>query len=115
MKPIEAVPQEIPLDIIYEDAHLLGGQQAQRMRLRPPAIPKPDGTPGQRSALALQRQPFNIGISGPGIVHRMHRYGTPAVCSGGKMMQPTSALLADGSAQRGAGLQPPYRLAALPG
>ena len=56
-KPIEAVPQDIPLDIVYEDDHLLVVNK-----------PKGDGGPsgpgqpgrhaGERPALALQGQPL---------------------------------------------------------
>ena len=56
-KPIEAVPQEIPLDIIYEDAHLLVVNKPKGM-VRPPGSRQPGRHLGQRSALALQGQPF---------------------------------------------------------
>lgn len=55
-KPIEAVPQEIPLDIIYEDAHLLVVNKPKDGR--PPGSRQPGRHSGQRSALALQGQPF---------------------------------------------------------
>ena len=42
-KPIEAVPQEIPLDIIYEDAHLLVVNKPKGMVVHP-APGNPDGT-----------------------------------------------------------------------
>lgn len=55
-KPIEAVPQEIPLDIIYEDAHLLVVNKPKDGR--PPGSRQPGRHSGQRPALALQGQPF---------------------------------------------------------
>ncbi len=74
-KPIEAVPQDIPLDIVYEDDHLLVVNKPKGMVVHP-APGNPDGTlvnallgrppgPGQpgrhageRPALALQGQPL---------------------------------------------------------
>ena len=42
-KPIEAVPQDIPLDIVYEDAHLLVVNKPKGMVVHP-APGNPDGT-----------------------------------------------------------------------
>ena len=42
-KPIEAVPQEIPLDIVYEDAHLLMVDKPPYLAVHPSAG-KPDPT-----------------------------------------------------------------------
>ena len=50
-KPIEAVPQDIPLDIVYEDDHALGLG-------RPPGPGQPGRHARERPALALQGQPL---------------------------------------------------------
>ena len=42
-KPIEAVPQDIPLDIVYEDSHLLVVNKPKGMVVHP-APGNPDGT-----------------------------------------------------------------------
>ena len=42
-KPIEAVPQDIPLDIVYEDAYLLVVNKPKGMVVHP-APGNPDGT-----------------------------------------------------------------------
>ena len=55
-KPIEAVPQEIPLDIIYEDAHLLVVNKPKRAG-RPPGSRQPGRHAGERAAVALQGKP----------------------------------------------------------
>ena len=70
-KPIEAVPQEIPLDIIYEDAHLLVVNKPKGMVVHP-APGNPDGT--LVNALLWHCKGSLSGIGGeirPGIVHRI--------------------------------------------
>ena len=72
-KPIEAVPQEIPLDIIYEDAHLLVVNKPKGMVVHP-APGNPDGT--LVNALLYHCGESLSGIGGrkrPGIVHRIDR------------------------------------------
>ena len=72
-KPIEAVPQEIPLDIIYEDAHLLVVNKPKGMVVHP-APGNPDGT--LVNALLHHCGDSLSGIGGekrPGIVHRIDR------------------------------------------
>ena len=72
-KPIEAVPQEIPLDIIYEDAHLLVVNKPKGMVVHP-APGNPDGT--LVNALLWHCKGSLSGIGGeirPGIVHRIDR------------------------------------------
>ncbi len=54
-KPIEAVPQEIPLDIVYEDAHLLVVDNPRAWWCTPAR--QPGRHAGQRPAVALQGQP----------------------------------------------------------
>ena len=71
-KPIEAVPQEIPLDIIYEDAHLLVVNKPKDGR--PPGSRNPDGT--LVNALLWHCKGSLSGIGGeirPGIVHRIDK------------------------------------------
>ena len=72
-KPIEAVPQEIPLDIVYEDAHLLVINKPKGMVVHP-APGNPDGT--LVNALLYHCGESLSGIGGqkrPGIVHRIDR------------------------------------------
>ena len=72
-KPIEAVPQEIPLDIIYEDAHLLVVNKPKGMVVHP-APGNPDGT--MVNALLWHCAGRLSGIGGairPGIVHRIDK------------------------------------------
>ena len=56
-RPIEAVPQEIPLDIVFEDDAPAGGQQAQGHG-GAPGPRQPGRHIGQCAAVALQGQPF---------------------------------------------------------
>ena len=70
-KPIEAVPQEIPLDIIYEDAHLLVVNKPKDGC--PPGSRQPGRHPGQRPALALQGQPFRHWRRDPARYRPPHR------------------------------------------
>ena len=72
-KPIEAVPQDIPLDIVYEDAHLLVVNKPKGMVVHP-APGNPDGT--LVNALLWHCKGSLSGIGGeirPGIVHRIDR------------------------------------------
>ena len=72
-KPIEAVPQDIPLDIVYEDDHLLVVNKPKGMVVHP-APGNPDGT--LVNALLWHCKGSLSGIGGeirPGIVHRIDR------------------------------------------
>ena len=72
-KPIEAVPQEIPLDIVYEDAHLLVVNKPKGMVVHP-APGNPDGT--LVNALLYHCAGQQSGIGGAirhGIVHRIDK------------------------------------------
>ena len=72
-KPIEAVPQDIPLDIVYEDAHLLVVNKPKGMVVHP-APGNPDGT--LVNALLWHCKGSLSGIGGeirPGIVHRIDK------------------------------------------
>lgn len=72
-KPIEAVPQNIPLDIVYEDEHLLVVNKPKGMVVHP-APGNLDGT--LVNALLWHCQGSLSGIGGlirPGIVHRIDK------------------------------------------
>ncbi len=72
-QPLEAIPQEIPLDIVYEDAHLLVVNKPQGMVVHP-AAGNPDGT--LVNALLAHCKDSLSGINGvlrPGIVHRIDK------------------------------------------
>ena len=72
-KPIEAVPQDIPLDIVYEDSHLLVVNKPKGMVVHP-APGNPDGT--LVNALLWHCKGSLSGIGGeirPGIVHRIDK------------------------------------------
>ena len=72
-RPIEAVPQEIPLDIVFEDAHLLVVNKPKGMVVHP-APGNPDGT--LVNALLYHCAGQLSGIGGairPGIVHRIDK------------------------------------------
>lgn len=72
-KPIEAVPQNIPLNIVYEDEHLLVVNKPKGMVVHP-APGNPDGT--LVNALLWHCQGSLSGIGGlirPGIVHRIDK------------------------------------------
>jgi len=72
-KPLEAVAQEIPLEIVYEDRHLLVVNKPQGMVVHP-AAGNPDGT--LVNALLHHCQGELSGINGvlrPGIVHRIDK------------------------------------------
>ncbi len=71
--PIAAVAQEIPLDIVYEDAHLLVVNKPKGMVVHP-APGNPDGT--LVNALLWHCRGSLSGIGGeirPGIVHRIDK------------------------------------------
>lgn len=72
-QPIEAVPQPIPLDIVYEDEHLLVVNKPKGMVVHP-APGNPDGT--LVNALLYHCAGGLSGIGGairPGIVHRIDK------------------------------------------
>ena len=72
-KPLEAIAQEIPLEIFYEDQHLLVVNKPQGMVVHP-AAGNPDGT--LVNALLFHCQGELSGINGvlrPGIVHRIDK------------------------------------------
>ena len=72
-RPIEAVPQNIPLNIVYEDAHLLVVNKPKGMVVHP-APGNPDGT--LVNALLYHCGDSLSGIGGeirPGIVHRIDK------------------------------------------
>ena len=72
-KPIEAVPQDIPLEIVYEDEHLLVVNKPKGMVVHP-APGNPDGT--LVNALLWHCKGSLSGIGGeirPGIVHRIDK------------------------------------------
>ena len=72
-KPIEAVTQPIPLDIVYEDAHLLVVNKPKGLVVHP-APGNPDGT--LVNALLYHCGGSLSGIGGairPGIVHRIDK------------------------------------------
>ena len=72
-KPIEAVPQDIPLEIVYEDSHLLVVNKPKGMVVHP-APGNPDGT--LVNALLWHCKGSLSGIGGeirPGIVHRIDK------------------------------------------
>lgn len=71
--PLEAVPQNIPLDFVYEDEYLLVVNKPQGMVVHP-AAGNPDGT--LVNALLHHCQGELSGINGvlrPGIVHRIDK------------------------------------------
>ena len=72
-KPIEAVPQDIPLDVVYEDADVIVVNKPSGMVVHP-APGHPDGT--LVNALLYHCAGTLSGIGGalrPGIVHRIDR------------------------------------------
>ena len=54
-KPIEAVPQDIPLEIVYEDEHLLVVNKPKGWWCT--RLPQPGRHAGERAAVALQGKP----------------------------------------------------------
>ena len=72
-KPIETVPQDIPLDIVYEDAHLLVVNKPKGMVVHP-AAGNPDGTLVNALLYHCQGRLSSInGVIRPGIVHRIDK------------------------------------------
>ena len=72
-EPVEAVPQDIPLDVVYEDAHVIVVNKPVGMVVHP-AAGHPDGT--LVNALLYHCAGSLSGINGalrPGIVHRIDR------------------------------------------
>ena len=72
-KPIEAVPQDIPLDVVYEDADVIVVNKPSGMVVHP-APGHPDGT--LVNALLYHCAGTLSGVGGalrPGIVHRIDR------------------------------------------
>lgn len=72
-KPIAALPQDIPLQVVYEDEHLLVVNKPKGMVVHP-APGNPDGT--LVNALLYHCQGTLSGIGGeirPGIVHRIDK------------------------------------------
>ena len=88
-KPIEAVPQDIPLDIVYEDEHLLVVNKPKGMVVHP--------APGHYEDTLVNAVLYHCrdnlsGINGvlrPGIVHRIDKDTTGAliVCKNDKAHQ----------------------------
>lgn len=73
LEPCEAKPQDIPLDIVYEDEHLLVVNKPKNMVVHP-AAGNPDGT--LVNALLSHCGDSLSGINGvmrPGIVHRIDK------------------------------------------
>ena len=72
-KPLEALPQNIPLEIIYEDEHLLVVNKPQGMVVHP-AAGNPDGTLVNALLAHCEGQLSGInGVLRPGIVHRIDK------------------------------------------
>ena len=72
-EPVEAVPQDIPLDVVYEDADVIVVNKASGMVVHP-APGHPDGT--LVNALLYHCAGTLSGVGGalrPGIVHRIDR------------------------------------------
>ncbi len=71
--PAEAAPQDIPLDIIFEDGHLLVLHKAHGMVVHP-APGNPDGTLVNALLHHCKGQLSGIGgVERPGIVHRLDK------------------------------------------
>jgi len=72
-KPLDAVAQDIPLDIVYEDEHLLVVNKPQGMVVHP-AAGNPDGTLVNALLAHCDGQLSGInGVMRPGIVHRIDK------------------------------------------
>ena len=72
-RPVETIPQDIPLDVVYEDSHLLVVNKPKGMVVHP-APGNPDGT--LVNALLYHCAGSLSGIGGelrPGIVHRIDK------------------------------------------
>ena len=101
-KPIEAVPQDIPLEIVYEDEHLLVVNKPKGMVVHP-APGNPDGT--MVNALLWHCAGRLSGIGGairPGIVHRIDKdtSGVLMVAKNDMAHQSLAAQLAEHSITR---------------
>ena len=71
--PLDAVAQNIPLDIVYEDAHLLVVNKPKGMVVHP-AAGNPDGTLVNALLYHCEGQLSGIGgVQRPGIVHRIDK------------------------------------------
>lgn len=71
-QPIEAQPQDIPLDIVYEDEHLLVVNKAKGMVVHP-APGNPDGTLVNALLYHMEDLSGIGGVKRPGIVHRLDK------------------------------------------
>ena len=101
-EPVEAVPQDIPLDVVYEDADVIVVNKPSGMVVHP-APGHPDGT--LVNALLYHCAGTLSGIGGalrPGIVHRIDRdtSGLLVVAKNDFAHQSLSAQLADRSLSR---------------
>ena len=101
-EPVEAVPQDIPLDVVYEDADVIVVNKPSGMVVHP-APGHPDGT--LVNALLYHCAGTLSGIGGalrPGIVHRIDRdtSGLLIVAKNDFAHQALSAQLADRSLSR---------------
>lgn len=101
-EPVEAVPQDIPLDVVYEDADVIVVNKPSGMVVHP-APGHPDGT--LVNALLYHCAGTLSGIGGalrPGIVHRIDRdtSGLLIVAKNDFAHQSLSAQLADRSLSR---------------
>lgn len=104
-KPIEAVPQDIPLDIVYEDEHLLVVNKPKGMVVHP-APGNPDGT--LVNALLWHCKGSLSGIGGeirPGIVHRIDKDTSGLLVVAKDDAHAHRPLAADGGPQCGTSLQ----------
>lgn len=101
-EPVEAVPQDIPLDVVYEDADVIVINKPSGMVVHP-APGHPDGT--LVNALLYHCAGTLSGVGGalrPGIVHRIDRdtSGLLIVAKNDFAHQSLSAQLADRSLSR---------------
>lgn len=101
-EPVEAVPQDIPLDVVYEDADVIVVNKPSGMVVHP-APGHPDGT--LVNALLYHCAGTLSGVGGalrPGIVHRIDRdtSGLLIVAKNDFAHQSLSAQLADRSLSR---------------
>ena len=101
-KPIEAVPQNIPLDIVYEDEHLLVVNKPKGMVVHP-AAGHLSGTLVNGVLYHCRGQLSGInGVLRPGIVHRIDRdtTGVLVVCKNDRAHQSLAAQLKEHSITR---------------
>ena len=72
-QPLEAEPQDIPLDVVFEDAHLIVVDKPAGMVVHP-AAGNPDGTLVNALLHHCKGQLSGInGVARPGIVHRIDK------------------------------------------